>query len=1604
MAIATSLKSSDKNALLEKINVLIWVLNHLKEAGAFPSNEALDLKYPNLSREKLLFYLGCKSEDEVIDKLTELKLKFEGLQQTLALETNTPEEIKKVPAEVLQSGAFVGKEETEIGKSIQSFLSQLQKEPTDEDLRLIEPAERKAIQATLVDPHAPFSPTYNQAAEVLAQAGLIDEYGDPQPQYRNLISNPEFKAEIEKRIRKALLTQDFETQIIASLDEKFASLDIPQETKETISKEFNFIKKQIAAPYAQLALSQFSNAGNDVVSISAASQATKKIIAAKIKKDKEFLPRFLDSILVTNLKLEKDEALRKEIVEKLTNATFEALGAFSPNQNVWVSLGEDLPRVAYASYFLDEKGNLKHDLHDYWALPKTPEAQSEEFEEEKNDQEVFLAALYKATSTMPNPNIGKYIGTERPDPKKLWPYYVSAPLFAGWFITDPSEAISAIPYGATAIATYIGTGKIKEKVKTFKKKLQPFLNPGEYLRQRYSEAVQRLLFQKIPATALRMTPLFKNYQIKGPDGNIYQYAEFRPARFLRTQTGKILGKFAGEKTDSIRHRVFSRAKENITPKVNPQKRKVEKKHNGLLGVIIGVALVDVIFGAIWEFVKDRVVMFAKIERALGPAGRIGKSAFSLNTAAGAYAGFLIGAPLGLSGPLMIVGGLSGWGFQAAKDFAKDQGFLVRQAQREQLLAEGRLFSRWERFVTRVGRVPRFLARYPLVENLPLKGVAFGYMVGGVPGAITFGSLQFIWANRSWMGFQVQTAAHEFVWEASGSRYADLGHFFETGVNKWPLWQRVPIKALAEFRYVGRWAPGAGVGGAIGFLASGGNPLGALAGALIGSTAQITTAFLTRTTISFLSSAWEKYVLHNLRMLYARYPWMRFTKGGIAGLGIGLLLTYLGIPVWLALPAGVIAGVGTQWAIERLLARFFGRAGAQTAAEVAEAAGTRAAAGGLRLLIGKIIGGFTGIGTAFAAFDLGRSILKYVDANLAYDPKAHWYSLYPGAGRPYWVYKLEKLFLKGAITVLDIVLWPWDKFWGWFFGPFWSSFLGPFLTKAYLVVYDIGKSLFGWTRNLPGVLGKTARAIGGAFGAVKNAITGGVQTFLSIVMGLLGGFIQLLLGGDVAEAALAAAIGVAIGGSVINSATISSAFVQNPQKAPTSKISPFVELIKTAETKNPDLGPSQTIFLPNEELPHDITFVVKIIAKENLSNLSCTDQLTLTKKDGTTEILPLPLLPPCPSSLKSGEEYSFSFTFTAPNEEKYKDAILKNTFSLNGKAQIEGGAFFIPFRNSNILPFGGNPQAIENFKNHVRNDYQNNLIDVECSSGQTCWDYVINQSIHSGVNPTFILAVWYEESHFSDVGNHFSCPAGTTQLHTAQGLKDSLNCFLNEIVDDRPNTPEQFVDMLHQYCGTGPWSPDQNNPLPLCSNNPNFLDQLKAAYQDLGGTDMTSGGSSTSFSHSVVAVVFIGQPSIETPRGWPTTGTITQGLHAGGAIDIAGKQADPLGDPVYATFNGTVTLFEDDLCGLAITIWSSDSSFHATYCHLSERTVKDNDQVTWRQLIGYQGYSGWTEPDDVPEGTHLHYTFHNSLPMAPPNIPADPEVGFVIDNLDDTNPE
>lgn len=138
-----------------------------------------------------------------------------------------------------------------------------------------------------------------------------------------------------------------------------------------------------------------------------------------------------------------------------------------------------------------------------------------------------------------------------------------------------------------------------------------------------------------------------------------------------------------------------------------------------------------------------------------------------------------------------------------------------------------------------------------------------------------------------------------------------------------------------------------------------------------------------------------------------------------------------------------------------------------------------------------------------------------------------------------------------------------------------------------------------------------------------------------------------------------------------------------------------------------------------------------------------------------------------------------------------------------------------------------------------------------------------------------------------------------------------------------------------------------------------------------------------------------------PSCWPTTGRVTQGVpgtttcydngvpvtcshvqYNENAVDIAGN----LGDPVYATHDGTAYAFpQHDLYGNYVLI-VSPLGFSTIYAHLSEITFSGSAQVTAGTLIGKQGATGHAT------GVHLHYEIRGGGIDFPPYVVGQPVSG------------
>lgn len=105
---------------------------------------------------------------------------------------------------------------------------------------------------------------------------------------------------------------------------------------------------------------------------------------------------------------------------------------------------------------------------------------------------------------------------------------------------------------------------------------------------------------------------------------------------------------------------------------------------------------------------------------------------------------------------------------------------------------------------------------------------------------------------------------------------------------------------------------------------------------------------------------------------------------------------------------------------------------------------------------------------------------------------------------------------------------------------------------------------------------------------------------------------------------------------------------------------------------------------------------------------------------------------------------------------------------------------------------------------------------------------------------------------------------------------------------------------------------------------------------------------------------------------PVDGNITQGFHSAHlAVDIAG----PHRSPVYAPHSGKVT-YAGQLgsgtndAGLAVDI--DGGTYKSRLGHNDQIIVSVGQQVTEGQQVAYQGFTGYTQPDNVVQGSHCHW--------------------------------
>lgn len=106
---------------------------------------------------------------------------------------------------------------------------------------------------------------------------------------------------------------------------------------------------------------------------------------------------------------------------------------------------------------------------------------------------------------------------------------------------------------------------------------------------------------------------------------------------------------------------------------------------------------------------------------------------------------------------------------------------------------------------------------------------------------------------------------------------------------------------------------------------------------------------------------------------------------------------------------------------------------------------------------------------------------------------------------------------------------------------------------------------------------------------------------------------------------------------------------------------------------------------------------------------------------------------------------------------------------------------------------------------------------------------------------------------------------------------------------------------------------------------------------------------------------------------PSNGRVSQGFHSAHmAVDIVDDFRSPIVAPEdgQITFTGQMGSGTND-AGLVVQIGNTNSRAHRL-CHLDEILVSAGQTVKQGQIVGLMGYTGYTQPDNVIQGTHLHW--------------------------------
>ena len=166
-------------------------------------------------------------------------------------------------------------------------------------------------------------------------------------------------------------------------------------------------------------------------------------------------------------------------------------------------------------------------------------------------------------------------------------------------------------------------------------------------------------------------------------------------------------------------------------------------------------------------------------------------------------------------------------------------------------------------------------------------------------------------------------------------------------------------------------------------------------------------------------------------------------------------------------------------------------------------------------------------------------------------------------------------------------------------------------------------------------------------------------------------------------------------------------------------------------------------------------------------------------------------------------------------------------------------FYIKYGDKAIYP-----ADIDEIKNVAENWPDNNANkSFPGLPGTTFLDFAIQQSLLHNISPAFSIAIWWEEGGFGGLlppdyntraNSEFGCfPGGDTSQHLT--FLYSFNCFVQFTENEHPYDPnrpqESFNNWMTYFCG----------PLavPICSNNPGFVDRLESVYNTVAPGELIS---------------------------------------------------------------------------------------------------------------------------------------------------------------------